>query len=77
MFDNSGHLVVSGRPLIESVLCDKMSKSKRFFYYCCAAGIYEVPEADVKVTQGEHGRIIEIGGYSGVPLGVGGEGHVW
>jgi hypothetical protein len=76
MYDNDGNLIESGRPLIESIICDKRAKSKRFFYYTAAAGLYTVPEADVKITQTEHGRIIEVGGYSGVPLGIGSTGDV-
>jgi hypothetical protein len=69
MYDDEGRVIASGRPMIESLICERMSRNRRFFWYTAAAGLLTVPEADVKVTLQANGcRVIEIGGLSTLPM---------
>lgn len=70
MFNDDGALVESGRPMEESILSDKVSKSNRLFYYMIKAGLIDVP--DMKVTQNGQNKIIEIGATTRLPIGTGG-----
>lgn len=69
MFDDDGNVIESGRPMIESIICERMSRSRRFFWYTAAAGLLTMPEADVQVTNLPNGnRVIHIGGFSTLPM---------
>lgn len=77
MYLNDGSLVPSERPLIESLICDRMERHRRFFFYMLQAGLMDIPEADVKIIGATPagGRIIQIGGYTRCPMGSGGKGE--
>ena len=70
MFNDEGELVESGRPMEESILADKVSKSPRLFYYMIHVGLIDIP--DQKVTKHNGHKIIEIGVTTKLPLGTGG-----
>lgn len=72
MYNDDGIVVPCSRPLLESAICDKQARLRRFFYYCIAAGLMTMPECDVKISKEKSpsgGRIIEIGGFTSMPLG--------
>ncbi len=70
MFNDDGVMVESGRPMEESILADKVCKSKRLFYYMIHIGLIDVP--DMKVTEVNGNKIIEVGVKTRFPLGSGG-----
>lgn len=70
MFNDDGKMVESGRPMEESILADKVSKANRLFYYMIHVGLIDVP--DMKVTEKDGHKIIEIGIRTPLPLGTGG-----
>lgn len=76
MVNNEGQFVESNRPMSESIVCDKVERSPRLFFYMCEAGIMQPPEAVALIEQTATGRIIHIHGYSTVGLTVGGQEQV-
>lgn len=74
MFDNSGQLVSSERPMLESIVCDKIDRLERFFFYLFAADIIKLPEATSQIVEiPGKGREIYISSFSGLSLGSGGK----
>jgi hypothetical protein len=56
-FDDSGDLVESDRPMMESIVCDKTEKSHRFFYYLFLAD----NETQMAVEPQSGRKIISVG----------------
>ncbi len=61
MYDNTGKLVTAGRPMIESMVCDKAAKLHRLSFYLVHLGF--------KIT----GRVIAIGIGNKMPFRSGGK----
>lgn len=63
-FDDDGNLVIVHRPMLESMICDKMELSHRLEYYLGVLGYPCKP-----------GREIRVGAGNRVPLATGGAGE--
>lgn len=62
MFDDVGAIVTANRPMIESMVCDKTSKSHRLMFYLAHLGFYH-----------PKGRILKVGIGNKMPMGIGGK----
>lgn len=72
MYDDSGELVPSNRPMEESIIADRFAHEDRLVFYLQAAGLFE---SGINETVREDGtRIIEIGLTSPIRMGFSGEG---
>lgn len=77
MFADDGQWVECNRPMIESIVSDKVERSKRLFYYLCEIGVIQAPEAVSSIeTQPDGRRVITINGYSGMGFTTGGQQRV-
>lgn len=73
MFNDSGELVESNRPMVESIICDKVDRDKRLFTYLVAADLITIPEATHKIEQTSKGRVITVDSGNSISFQTGGK----
>lgn len=70
MYDDTGNLVPSERPMIESIASDRHDRNSRFFFYVFAVQT----DVAIKQSRSSSNRIICVNARSRIPLAVGGKG---
>lgn len=77
MFTEEGEQIPSQRPMIESIVCDKQSRSRALLFYLAASNIVDIPEMGTCEVIGESnagGNIYKLGCFSTLQLrGYGGK----